>query len=212
MASGGDRRHRRLGVAGATLLLALTPAAAAAHDGAHALPRGEETARASVQVTLADEILIDQDGRSQAFASETVGQRIVAITFIYTSCTTICPIMSAVFAAVQDQLDGELGEELRLISLSVDPVTDSPPRLLRYARSFAAGPGWSFLTGERPRVARVLSALGTSTANPAEHPPVVLVGDGVANRWYRLYGFPAAEEIVALLRQLAALRHGSHGH
>jgi protein SCO1 len=196
----------------AMMLLALSPLATRAHDGSHDPPSVAETARASVQVTLADEILIDLDGRPMAFASEALGDRIVAINFIYTNCTTICPIMSAVLAAVQDQLDGELGGELALISLSVDPARDTPPRLKRYAETFAAGPGWSFLTGDRQRVARVLAGLGASAADPVNHPPVVLVGDGAAGRWYRLYGFPAPDEIVGLLRQLAAARQGARAH
>ena len=64
---------------------------------------------------LLDLELVDRDGKPVRFESEAVAGHIVAIDFVYTTCTTICPILSAVMARVQDQLDGRLGEQVRLI-------------------------------------------------------------------------------------------------
>ena len=79
-------------------------------------------------------------GKAIRFKSEAVGNRIVVVGFIYTSCTTICPVTSAVFADVQQRLIKTLGErfghEVKLITLTVDPATDTSERLKAYAANF----------------------------------------------------------------------------
>src|SRR5262245_47830437 len=105
--------------------------AAASHDmHHHAAPA--ETAQPAARVRLQDVQLVDIDGTAVRFRSEAIDNRIVVVSFIYTSCTTICPVTSAVLADVQGRLIEKLGEQfgrdVRLVTLTVDPATDTPER------------------------------------------------------------------------------------
>lgn len=160
----------------------------------------------SAKVTLLDVELVDQDGRPVRFKSEAVGERIVVMDFVYTTCSTLCPVLSSIMAQVQDRLGDRLGRDVSLLSISVDPGTDTPERLKEYADRWGAGPGWRWLTGYKPDVNRVLDALGVYTPEFNEHPSVVLVGDGKNGDWMRFYGFPSPDEIIARVDQLATGR------
>jgi protein SCO1/2 len=193
----------------AALLAALALAPALAHDAPdHAGPAPARAAE-TVKLTLQDLELVDQDGRPLRFRSEALGDRIVAIDFIYTTCTTICPVLSSLFAEVQDRLGERLGRELWLISISVDPIRDTPRRLRAYARKFGSRPGWIWLTGAKPAVDKVLVGLGAYTAAIEDHPPMFLIGDAGRGRWTRLNGFPDPGEIVERLDQLRAMHRAA---
>ncbi|MCU7845392.1 MAG: SCO family protein [Candidatus Thiodiazotropha sp. (ex Monitilora ramsayi)] len=149
----------------------------------------------AAQIKLPDLELLDQDGRKVNFRSDVIQDRLVVIDFIYTSCTTVCPILSSVFEQLQEDLGDALGQEVFLVSISVDPGTDRPARLKAYAESYSARPGWTFLTGGRQEIDQLLAALGTYAFELTEHPPSVLVGHAGKGTWTRFNGFPKPEEI-----------------
>jgi protein SCO1/2 len=160
----------------------------------------------AVEVVLRDLELVDQDGRPVRFVSDVIGDRIVVIDFIYTTCTTVCPVLSAVFSQIQSKLAERLGKEVVLVSVSVDPVRDTPARLKGYAETHKAGAGWTWLTGDKRVVDEVLKGLQAYTPNFEDHPPMVLVGDGRSGGWTRFFGFPGPDQIVARVDELAAVR------
>jgi protein SCO1/2 len=163
-----------------------TPAAAAAENGA------DSTAR----VEVPDVELVDQDGKAVRVRSLLLAGKPVVVSFIFTTCTTICPMISTIVARAQDQLGDRAGREVRLVSITVDPGRDTPARLKAYAGRHHAGPGWIWLTGGRGAIEQVLRGMGAYTPNFADHPPMVLVGDG-KGAWTRLNGFPSQAAIVA---------------
>lgn len=186
--------------------------APAAHDAHHHAAPAEAKPKAA-RVTLHDLQLADVDGQTIRFKSEAVGNRIVVVGFIYTSCTTICPVTSAVFADVQQRLIKTFGErfghEVKLITLTVDPATDTSERLKAYAANFGSPVGWLWLTGEKPQVDRVLTGLGAYAADFTRHSGAVLVGDARSGNWTRFYGIPNPSDIVDRVDQLLAARSAS---
>ena len=66
----------------------------------------------SADVELLDRTLVDQDGREVKFVSDVIGDKIVVMDFVYTTCTTVCPVLTALFGQVQGQLGERLGEEV----------------------------------------------------------------------------------------------------
>jgi protein SCO1/2 len=138
--------------------------------------------------------------------SDVIGDRIVVIDFVYTTCTTICPVLSALFAQVQGKLGDQLNGDVVMVSVSVDPVRDTPQRLKAYAAKHRAGDGWVWLTGAKPTVDDVLTGVGAYSANFEEHPPMVLVGDGRTGEWQRLFGFPNPDRIMKLVNELQERR------
>jgi len=171
----------------------------------HAGHSGAKVRAQQTQVAFADVALVDQHGQALRLA-DTVGGHIVVMGFIYTSCTTVCPVISAIMQKVQAQLGERVGDEVLLLSVTVDPVRDTPSRLLEYSRAYQAGPGWRWVTGEPKAVNDTLKGLGVWSADYTSHPPTLLVGDGRSGEWTRYYGFTAPALLVERVDQLAEAR------
>jgi protein SCO1 len=111
--------------------------------------------------------LTSQDGRQVTLAD--FRGRVVAVTFIYTSCTTTCPVLTPTMSFVQDQLGPNFGTKIAFVSITVDPERDTPEVLKEYAQAFGANlAGWAFLTGSPDAirdVARRYGLFASKTAN-----------------------------------------------
>lgn len=158
---------------------------------------------ASARVEVPDVELVDQDGKAVRVRSLLQSGKPVVVSFVFTTCTTVCPMISTIVSRVQDRLGERAGRDVRLVSITVDPGRDTPSRLKAYAGRHHAGPGWTWLTGGRGTVEQVLRGMGAYTPNFADHPPMVLVGNG-AGAWTRLNGFPSQGDIVARVEAYAA--------
>jgi protein SCO1/2 len=167
--------------------------------------KAEQKAQAAI-LEIRDAQLVNQDGETKSLSSDIVGDRIVVVDFIYTTCTTVCPVLSAVLMQVQDELGDRLGTEVMLVSISVDPQRDTPARLKDYAGKLHARDGWTWLTGDKLEVDEVLKDFGAYTPNFEDHPAMVLVGDGTTGKWSRFLGFPGANHIVDKINEFAAAR------
>lgn len=144
----------------------------------------------------------DQDGNRHNFYDDLVKGKTVAINFIFTTCTTICPPMTATFRRVQQDLAGG-SSHVELISVSVDPITDTPERLHDFASKFKAGPGWTFVTGDKAAIDSLLSALGAAVADKNDHTPLVLVGNDAAGYWTRAYGLSPPATLVKVITEVS---------
>jgi protein SCO1 len=202
----GGRRTARLpalavGVLVAALGLAASGAAAEKPmtHGSHAT----NTEPRAAPLALPDTVLLDEHGRRVRFASDVLGDRVVAIQFVFTSCTTICPPLGAAFGKLRTLLGARAGDDVELVSISVDPGNDTPERLLEWARRFGYGEGWTLLTGERQSVAAVLKSLGMATADAAAHSPVVWIGHRGSGRWTRTHGLAPAATLLASIDDVA---------
>ncbi len=198
----------------AALLVVAGPGEPLAHDGTDhgakasgPVSSGPPNRGPTSMIEVVETTLVDRDGKPIKFQSEAVGDRIVAIDFVYTTCSTICPVVSSVFAQIQDELGERMGRDVWLLSISIDPTRDTPERLRDYAAKFGAGPGWIWLTGPKSAVDRVLIGLDAFNADIVDHPSVVLIGDGRSGDWTRHFGFPAPDDIIARLDKLVAARH-----
>src|SRR5206468_8269944 len=93
-----------------------------------------------------DFTLTTQDGARMSLRD--LRGKVVAVTFIYASCTDTCPLLTAKMAALQAKLGPEFGSRVFFASVTVDPERDTPVVLRRYAQAHGANPGgWAFLTG-----------------------------------------------------------------
>jgi protein SCO1/2 len=155
------------------------------------------------QPRVPDTAVQDQDGRRLSFYSDLVKGHTVAIDFIFTTCATVCPMLTANFRQVQKEL-GDNVRDVRLISVSVDPAVDTPARLKRFAVQYDAAPGWSFITGDKTGIDRLLSALGVPVQNKLEHSPAVLIGNDVAGHWQRISGLASSSVILRTVEEAAA--------
>lgn len=164
--------------------------------------------RESINVKLHDLELIDEEGRKVRFKTDVVGDRLAVIIPFYTTCTTNYPILIFTFTRLQEMLGEALGNDVVLVSVSVDPRTDIPIRLKAFSRRNKAKPGWTFLSGERTNLGQVLWGVGVLFSTNLEehnHIPVTIVGSADGD-WRRLHGFPSPEQIMTLVRELQAAR------
>jgi cytochrome oxidase Cu insertion factor (SCO1/SenC/PrrC family) len=155
---------------------------------------------------IPDTPVYDQDGRRLNFYTDLVKGKTVAINFIFTTCTTICPPLTATFRHVQQELGERVGRDVYLISVSVDPVTDVPERLRAFAAKFNAGPGWIFVTGAQPDIDALLKSLGAGVADKNDHTSLILIGNESRAYWVRTYGLAPSGTLVKLISEAANKR------
>jgi protein SCO1 len=153
-------------------------------------------------VSIPDVTLTDQDGRSVTTAEVFRRDQLVVLNVIFTTCKGICPPMGVNFGQLQSRLGKRLGADVKLISVSVDPVTDTPERLKAWARQFDAGPAWTLLTGPKQEVDRLLKGLGMFTADKTNHSPLVLIGRVADGRWQRVHGLTSVDGLSEIVRSM----------
>jgi protein SCO1/2 len=111
--------------------------------------------------------LTSQNGMPVALAD--FRGKVVAVTFIYTSCMDTCPVLTALMAYVQDKLGPDFGKRIAFVSITVDPERDTPEVLKQYAETFGADlNGWAFLTGDSVAIQEVVLRYGTFAAKNAD--------------------------------------------
>lgn len=165
--------------------------------------RGAYT-RSVAAYSIPDLKLVDMNGTAVSLREGLGGNDPVMLNFIYTSCSAICPVMSATFHHVQDQLGAERGR-VRMVSISIDPEHDTPAALKAYAGKFRAGPQWRMLTGSTESSIAAQRAFGVYRGDKMNHAPATFIRAGGADRpWVRLDGFASAPDIIREYRQLAS--------
>jgi protein SCO1/2 len=133
----------------------------------------------------------------------------VALNFIYTNCSSFCPPQTAIFRALQEQLLLDQPPlAAQLLSVSIDPLNDSPDALRRYAARFEVQLGaeqrWRMLTGSRAQVDALLAAFGLHGGSLLDHPAQVWLGHAARGRWMRVLGLATPEDLWQWLRAAAA--------
>lgn len=144
----------------------------------------------------------DQNGNLKNFYADLIKGKTVAINFIFTTCTTICPPLTATFRRVQKDL-AQRAPNVQLISISVDPTTDTSERLRNFADKFGAEPGWTFVTGDQTAIDSLLEAMGVSVTNKNDHTPMILIGNDAIGYWTRAYGLSSPDALVKTITEVA---------
>jgi protein SCO1 len=126
-----------------------------------------------------------QDGRTLQFYDDLIKDKIFVISFLFTTCKDFCPLAAARLAELQEKLGDSMGRDVFFYSISVDPETDTPERLKRYADTFRAGRGWLFLTGKPEEIKAIRYKLGDRSGVLSEHRNEILLGNGATGEWAR---------------------------
>jgi protein SCO1/2 len=195
-------------ITGAALMagFAMAPTAAWSHDGHVHGGADQKTEVRGTTLQLPDTVLTDQDGRQVKLLSDVVADKLVVVNFMYTSCTSVCSMVSHTISELQDKLGPMLETRVRLVTLTVDPAHDTPATLKAYSAKHEARPGWLWLTGQPANVTEALKGFGAYTANFENHPLVALVGDGRTGKWTRVYDVDSPQRLIATMRSYLAAR------
>jgi cytochrome oxidase Cu insertion factor (SCO1/SenC/PrrC family) len=147
-------------------------------------------------------VLLTQDNKAVHFYQDLLKGKIVLINFFFTTCQSVCPLMTANLAKVQGLLSDHVGKEVVMISISVDPVTDTPQALKKYAEHFKAQPGWYFLTGKKENVDWVLYKLGGYVEDKQKHTSVLIIGNEATGEWMKVHAMAEPTEIASAVTKL----------
>lgn len=150
--------------------------------------------------TVPELYLIDTHNKKISLTKALDDEGPVILNFIFTTCTTICPVLSATFSQVQRELGSE-AENVRMISVTIDPEQDTPERLKEYAGRFKAEAGWKFLTGSVDDIIATQKAFNAYRGDKMNHIPLTFLHSTSGGPWVRLEGFTSAAEVVAAYRQ-----------
>lgn len=181
----------------ALLALALIAAGVAKADSCHKPAAATPAPPPAASVSIPDVKVVTQDGKTVDFYSDLVKGNVVAVNFVFTSCTTVCPPLGAIFGKLQEQ-----SANARLISVSIDPEVDTPARLKAWSKKFGARPGWTLVTGSKDDITRLLKALNAYSPDYVNHQPVTIVGNDATGTWKRSYGFTSSKKLAAMLEEL----------
>jgi len=157
--------------------------------------------RSEVKYEIPDVVLVNQDGRKVRLRELLAADKPVLLDFIYGTCTTICPVLSAGYSNLQRKL-GEEAQQVHLVSVTIDPEFDTPEVMTEYLRRYNRRPGWDFLTGSRADIDRVLHAFDAYVPNKMSHYPLTLLRGADGGEWVRIYGLIGTADLLAEYQQL----------
>jgi protein SCO1 len=125
-------------------------------------------------------VLVDQAGTT--VKSDSLRGHALVVSFVFTMCPEACPLITSQLVRVQARARTEkLDARIRFLSITLDPVTDTPDVLRRYAGAYRVDlTTWYFLTGDPGEVGRVIRGFGLSpiAGDRAFHGSLVLLVDG----------------------------------
>lgn len=148
-----------------------------------------------------DVTLINQDGDKVRLKSLLETDHPVVVDFIYGTCTTICPVLSAGFLNLQRKVAAS-GGKVKLISITIDPENDTPMIMKEYLQRYRAQPGWDFLTGSRADIDIVMRAFDAYIPDKMSHYPINLIRSPKDGSWVRLFGIMSGKEFLEEYQQV----------
>ena len=146
--------------------------------------------------------VVNQNGETLKFYDDLIKNKIVIVMFIYTSCTDICPLTTARMTLIEDKLGPEIGRDIFIVSMTVDPEVDTPEKLKAYSKSFATGPGWTFVTGKPEDIRAINYRLGERSKVLSDHRNEIVLGNDVTGEWQRDNVMGDLDRVVTTIREM----------
>ena len=172
-----------------------------AHHHHHMMPT--EVKRTEVSASLPKIQLVRQDGKTVQLQDELSDGRVVVLSFIYTSCTAICPMTSQTIYRLQGKLGADI-DKVHLVSISIDPEQDTPAILTQYAEKYHASKYWDHYTGTEEASISVQKAMEAYRGDKMNHAPTTFIWSGKGNAWVRIDGFASADDLQLEVQHLLA--------
>ncbi len=173
--------------------------------GSQVLPKGRSPSVGLVGY-FPNVALLTQDNKSVRFYDDMLKGKVVVISFMFTTCSTLCPMTTAHLASVQQYLGDRLGRDVFILSISVDPTNDTPAALKKYARSYKARRGWYFLTGEKENIKIVRAKLGVYEEDKMQHTGLLILGNEATGQWRKIAARRDPTEIANAVMSLIPVK------
>jgi len=160
------------------------------------------TKNAAARTYFTDTILVNQDGEEMAFYSDLIEGKVVIMIPFFTTCTGVCPPMNRNLERIQDWLGDRLGKDVHMMSISVDPETDTVPLLKQYSKRYHARPGWYFLGGKKENVELALKKIGQFVQQRDDHSSIMIVGNLRTGLWKKAFALGKIEELIQIVESV----------
>ena len=144
----------------------------------------------------------DKDGHTEGFVTRMAPRGPVIISFFYTSCESLCDVTNGILYGVDQIVMEEGSEPITLVSLSIDPMSDTPAALYENAENFSPSKDWLWLTAGMRGTDPLLDGLGVSFDSIFAHDPMFLVGDFCSSRFVRVIGLPEPDLLIEMARKI----------
>ena len=133
------------------------------------------------------------------FYTDLLKDKVVIINTFFTTCTSVCPPMAKTLERIQGWLGERIGKDVHMISLSVDPESDTPPLLKDFGRKFNAKPGWYFLSGKKQNVDFVLRKIGQFVDSKDDHSTIIIIGNVRTGLWKKAMGLARPDDLIKVV-------------
>ena len=191
----------RMPVLWAVAMLALCCAGASAQHKQESA-RGAQINIDGVRVEIPDLALLDQEGRKVRFYSDLLKDKVIVMSFFYTSCEYVCTMQGEVFSKLQALLGERAGKSVFLVSVTLDPAIDTPEKLKAWGARYGVRPGWTLVTGEEPEMNKLLIKMTGSSAGRTMHSAVTIIGNDRRGAWVGADGVSAPEDLLKIIDQV----------
>ncbi len=159
----------------------------------HRVEAGNQKNQKSIEsYVVPDVVLTNQKGVKVSLRSLLQNNKPVMLAFIYSSCTTVCPVLSTTFANVQNRLAPDT-QRVQLVSISIDPEHDTPKVMMEYLKTYHAKPGWDFLSGSPEDTATIMKSFGLKEMS---YNYFTLIRTSPDTHWIKITGLLNAAEVV----------------
>lgn len=172
---------------------------------------GSRVAAAPINRRIPDVEVWTHDGRRLRFYDDLVKNRVVTFNFMFVGCGGVCPLVTANLRRVQELLDGRVGRDIFMYSITLRPELERPEDLRNYAQAHGIGSGWQFLTGAPADIERLRVRLGFTSLDPEldviadEHTGLLRYGNEALDRWAATAALARPEWIAKAITSSVAL-------
>lgn len=146
--------------------------------------------------------LRNQDGEVQHFYSDLLKNKVVIINSFFSTCKGVCPVTMGHMAKIQERFSDRMGKDLHIISVTVDPETDTPPKMKAFAKKIGAGPGWHLVTGDAENVRAALLKFNHLVGDKEAHKNTVIIGKESTGMWKETFLLLKPETLDTIINQV----------
>ncbi|HEV7681458.1 MAG TPA: SCO family protein [Pyrinomonadaceae bacterium] len=168
--------------------------ATAARSGAPARRPGAVTI-GDLQIAIPDVLVLDQNGKERRFYSDLIKDKVIVLSFFFTSCVSVCPVMSLKLTKLQANLAERLGKDVFIVTVTKDPETDTPPKLKAWGNNLGVKPGWTMVTGELKVLEKIVMDFTGDRLGKDSHNTVFLIGNDRTGSWTDISGYATPQEL-----------------